>query len=977
MRLKNYLSVLLLLLCTITLQAQQGPISINTVDGMTYVEPLSTRSSLIPAVDVDREAPDGRIRASWIKSVPGKGEGFNPEVAAANRSYLEGIVPSRGVDFSFTAAFTSSSPTDPSGAIGPNHYFAVFNTGFRIFEKDGTPLTGQLSPLNIFPASGCCDLTVSYDNAADRWVVSFLGGGVQVAVSDGPDPVNDGWFVYNISTVNDYQKLSIWSDGYYITDNNSIASRRVYAMERDAMLAGDPTAQIIEFPLPGIATNGFYSPQAFNVSNADLPATGSAPIVFLQDDAFSGVDPGNDHVGLWEIDVNWASPGSSTVSDKIEIPLDPFTSVFDGGSFSNLPQPGGGAVIDAIQSTIMNQAQFRKFPTHNSAVFNFVEDADPSAGKLAAIRWVELRQDSDGMPWTLFQEGTYIAPDGKHAWMGSMIMDGQGNIGMGYMGMSGPTTPTTVRVSSFFTGRLSSDPAGTMSIAETLIEPGTGNLPNFRAGDYSKIDVDPSDDLTFYFNNEQVISGGRANVVGVFKIGSEFDNDTGVIAINQPSDGTLSSTETVEVVVRNFGLVAQSDIPVSFSVDGGAAINEVVAGPIAPGTNEVYTFTATADLGVLGTTYSITASTNLVGDEFPDNDAFTKDVTFLQPIDVGVTSLDAPTSGTGLGATEAVTVTITNFGGETQTTIPVSYAIDGGAPISETYTGSIATGETDTYTFTATADLSALGSYEFVVGTALAGDSDTSNDAITVDVENTTCQPEGNCEGFNDGVTMLQLADQDIMVECSSSGYADNTDITFNFMLEDNPFDGVLQMGWPDSSYAMWIDWNDNFVFEPTEIVESGSVPNADTDFPFNIDFGVFPGLTTGEHLMRVRGEDTDGGGNVLDPCDDLQFGRTNDFTANVTGVLGVEEQAIADSDMIISSTDNNVFDIALNNTRIEGALNIQVHNIMGQKILSNMIENQGGSFNYTLDMSYVASGVYLVRVGNAKYGKVKRIIVQ
>ena len=105
MRLKNYLSVLLLLLCTITLQAQQGPISINTVDGMTYVEPLSTRSSLIPAVDVDREAPDGRIRASWIKSVPGKGEGFNPEVAAANRSYLEGIVPSRGVDFSFTAAF--------------------------------------------------------------------------------------------------------------------------------------------------------------------------------------------------------------------------------------------------------------------------------------------------------------------------------------------------------------------------------------------------------------------------------------------------------------------------------------------------------------------------------------------------------------------------------------------------------------------------------------------------------------------------------------------------------------------------------------------------------------------------------------------------------------------------------------------------------------------------------------------------------
>ena len=32
------------------------------------------------------------------------------------------------------------------------------------------------------------------------------------------------------------------------------------------------------------------------------------------------------------------------------------------------------------------------------------------------------------MPWTLYQEGTYTAPDGRHAWMGSLIMDANGNI---------------------------------------------------------------------------------------------------------------------------------------------------------------------------------------------------------------------------------------------------------------------------------------------------------------------------------------------------------------------------------------------------------------------------------------------------------------------------------------------------------------------------------------------------------------------
>jgi len=35
------------------------------------------------------------------------------------------------------------------------------------------------------------------------------------------------------------------------------------------------------------------------------------------------------------------------------------------------------------------------------------------------------------------------------------------------------------------------------------------------------------------------------------------------------------------------------------------------------------------------------------------------------------------------------------------------------------------------------------------------------------------------------------------------------------------------------------------------------------------------------------------------------------------------------------------------------------------------------GTFNYDLDMSYVAKGVYLVKVGNSSFGKVQKIIVE
>ena len=453
------------LIFNVQAQEKTNATYVGTVGSVEHVPSIASQTDLAPARVKEQVMQDGRASRNLI--IPGKDPQIEDDYFKRNPDKMEQVLSGRAPTLVFDAAQSSSQPTDPSIGVGPNHAVVVFNTGFRIFDKSGNPLTGQISPNpTIFPNGGCCDLTISYDNAADRWVMTFLGNGAQIAISDGPDPVNDGWYVYTIPQINDYQKLSVWSDGYYMTDNTS-ATNKIYAMERTKMLAGDPTAQIIGFPLPGIVTSGFYSPQALNVTNDNLPAAGGLPIVYLQDDAWSGVS--QDHVKLWTVDVNWASPGSSTISAPVELTTTPFISVFDGGSFSNLAQPGGGADIDALQATIMNQAQFRKFGGHNSAVFNFVVDTDASGGELAGIRWFELRQPGDGQPWSIYQEGTYTSPDGKHAWHASMMMDVQGNIGMGYTAMAGPTTPdpTTKRVSSYYTGRYASDFA--MAIIAKLI----------------------------------------------------------------------------------------------------------------------------------------------------------------------------------------------------------------------------------------------------------------------------------------------------------------------------------------------------------------------------------------------------------------------------------------------------------------------------------------------------------------------------
>ncbi|MBT0607277.1 GEVED domain-containing protein [Aequorivita echinoideorum] len=968
---KTKFTFLFFFLTFVGLQAQEKTKAtyVGKIGSVVHVPSIASQNNLQPARVKEAVMQDGRASKNLI--VPGKDSQTEDDYFVRNPNALEQKIDGKAPTLVFDAAASSSQPTDPSIGVGPNHAVVVFNTGFRIFDKSGNPLTGQLSPNpTIFPNGGCCDLTISYDNAADRFVMSFLGNGAQIAVSDGPDPLNDGWYVYTIPQINDYQKLSVWSDGYYMTDNTG-STNKIYAMERDKMLTGDPSAQIIGFPLPGIVTSGFYSPQALNVTNDNLPATGSLPIVYLQDDAWTGVS--QDHVKLWTVDVDWATPGNSTISAPIELITTPFISVFDGGSFSNLAQPGGGADIDALQATVMNQAQFRKYSGHNSGVFNFVVDTDASNGELAGVRWFEIRQPADGQPWSIYQEGTYTSPNGKHAWHASMMMDVQGNIGMGYTAMAGPTTanPTNFRVSSYYTGRFANDPLNTMTVAEELIAAGNQNIPGLRYGDYSKIDLDPSNDKSFWFINEYMNSG-RKDVVGVFQIAPNFNNDVGVVSIDSPVTGTLSNAETVTVTIFNYGQNSASNFPVTFQVDGGAVITETFTGTIPSATTAQYTFTATANLNNVGQTYSIFSETNLVGDEDTGNDGTTETVTFLEPNDIGVTAITAPNSGTNLSAAESIVVTITNFGGEPQSNFDVSYDLEG-TVVTEVVSGPLAANSSTTYTFTQTGDFSAFGNYDLTAYTSLPNDSDTSNDSTSKVVTNQNCQPVGDCS-LGDGLRLVQLTDINNPSECE--GYADFTD-QVAVLEPGTTYDLTLTTEYGDQHVRVWVDFNDDFLFTNDEIVVADYViapGQGGGSYTETTDFVVPADATLGQHLMRVK---TNWNAAVPDDaCEETTYGETEDYTAQI-GVLTAGENNLDESEFTVLSLGNNIFDVNLNTTTFSEDLILTVYNTLGQRLLFRKIENSGDGYHYKLDMGYVSTGVYLIRLGNKTTGKIKRIIVE
>ena len=948
--------------------------STGLISNPIYVPSIAQqiKNGTFKAINQNAPHKEGRPKRMGTNiTVPGKGlpKGNDPLV---NLQKLSTKISTKAPILIFDADISQATPSDPTGAVGPNHYLSGWNSAFRIFDKSGNPLIDEASLSTIFPGNTLGDPIILYDAVADRFIITEFDdnpNGFNMAISVGPDPINDGWHVYTTGFETgefpDYTKFSIWSDGYYVTANTSGANK-VFVVEREQMLLGN-AAQFVGLPLTGITTNGFYSPQVFNVGNQNMPTNGNATVVYMQDDAWAGVD--SDHLKLWTINVNWSDTANSTISSPIEIATSAFTSVFDNGSFSNLTQPSGPD-IDAMQATIMNQAQFRKFPAHNSAVFNFVVDTDGGVNELAGIRWFELRQASNGAPWTIHQEGTYVSPyNEKHAFAASMAMDVQGNIGMGYT-----TVSDSENIAIYYTGRYANDALGTMTIDEELIAQGSAANPNSRYADYTHLTIDPIDDKTFwhiaeYFNSNQ------SDVVGVFKIAPNYNNDVGVISIDSPISGILTNSETVTVSIFNYGVNAASNFDISYQIDSGTIITETYTGTIASSSSTQIVFNTSADLSTIGQTYSITAKTAMSGDEDTNNDSITQEVRHLNANDIGITAINNPTSGNGLTATEVIKVTINNFGGAEQSNFNVSYNLDG-TIVTEDVTGPLASNSSMFYTFTQTGDFSTIRDYNLSGYTSLSGDSDTTNDATSVIISHVGCTPVGDCS-WSDGFTSFTLGGiSNLSIPCGT-GYDDFTSMSTDLDRTVGSFTIVGQTGWSDENASIFIDFNDNGVFESDELVIDNQAFNGtdtDTDFNFDLDSNT----PLGQHILRARAQDGGTDGVLNDPCDDLQWGATHDYTVNVTDpTVGVDDHMFGGNNLVVIESGDNVFDVSFETTAYFDDLIISVYNTLGQRLVFHRLKNNNGTYSYNLDLSYTVTGVYLIRLGNKNIGKVKRIIVK
>lgn len=513
-------------------------------------------------------------------------QGFDPL-----RQTLSGTSPSplpllsfEGVSNADNIAQTGSQPIPPDteGDVGLLYYIQMNNKTFEIFDKaTGATVFGP-RPNNLLWAGlgGICetrndgDPIVLYDHAAGRWLFSqfategSLGsdGHQCIAVSTTADPLGTYYqydFIVSPGAFNDYPKIGLWHDAYYMSTNEfshrdgtsqnpvQCLGAAAAAFQRDALLAGSPNAFFVKFgPLaPCDAPEYFFSMQPFHWEGPTPPMAG-APGLFVMsfDDEIWGTGNNPDGYRLWELDVNWTNPLLSTLTSLGQVDTTEFDGNFCNFSRDCIPQPNTSQGLHAIGHFTMYRAAYRNAGGHQALLVNHAVDLD--GVNLAGIRWAELR--NIGGSWFLHQTGTYGPDDGENRWMGSLAMDGDGNIALGYSVSSASTFPSVRYVT-----RRDGDPAGMMTGAEVELIAGGGSQTSNsnRWGDYSTMSIDPADDCTFWYTQEYYAATserGWQTRIGAFRFA-----DCGVS--NQPPEP------------EDDFFVTEMDVPLIFSTQEALA----------------------------------------------------------------------------------------------------------------------------------------------------------------------------------------------------------------------------------------------------------------------------------------------------------------------------------------------------------------------------------------------------------------------
>ncbi len=471
-----------------------NPVTVNLADLPVggFNPNLQGNMEALPLTNRSSEASLSALKAEALLLEPGQGVQI-----AESGSDLNAPVP--GLSFDSLDATECCGggvnvPPDPEMSAGPNHLIAVVNVAFEIYDKTGTSLVGPTTLASFFAAlgGGCAsfpfDPNTVYDEESDRWIIAADGAGTTycIAVSQTPDPTGS-YYLYGIPAqpvggeFHNYPHTGV-GDSYIVVGANQIGGAvpggfegRVWALDKADMYAGNPVT-----PVTASTGGTGRTPQPLHLhgyNQGTWPAYG-ATHYFITDPADGCT------LSVWQWDIP-AAPGIVSTFD-----LCAATGVAAGQPV-DWPQLGG----NDIQA---NDLLMRGFEYRNGS--GWVADSvscNPGGGTVDCVRWDEI--DLTASPPALVQAGVY-ASNSEYRTFPDLAVNQCGDMAVGYSKGTSTSYP-----SIWYTGRVSSDPPGTLQ-AESLLKVGevtysAFDSPPHRWGDYTGMTIDP-DGATFWYMGE-------------------------------------------------------------------------------------------------------------------------------------------------------------------------------------------------------------------------------------------------------------------------------------------------------------------------------------------------------------------------------------------------------------------------------------------------------------------------------------------
>jgi uncharacterized repeat protein (TIGR01451 family) len=492
--------------------------------------------------------------------------------------------------------------SDTSGAAGPNNYMQAVNFCVTIYDKIGKvalgpfPTTTFWNAFSFAPcAGGLSDEVVMYDHDAQRWFASKFARIPNndanktfqwyqcFAISTTANPTGQYYryaFFIDPSEFDDYPKFGIWPDGYYMTaDRNKLFSGKgvfVAAFERSKMLTGQAAQGIVT----KIDNSGLRAGMLPADWDGKTPPPTSSPNYLVR-----FLDPNigwpTSTVEVWAFHVDWLN-GTGNLMLAASLTPDDFSTnlcdVLNNQNFQScIPQPGTSQGLDPqAGGRPMFRLAYRNLGDREALTFDHTVEVGDFQNH-AGIRWYELRKGGQN-PWSIYQQGTF-APDADHRWMGSIAMDRQGNMAMGYNVSSSSVFPS-IRIA----GRLVSDPLGAMA-EEATLQAGSGSeTATTEWADYSQTTLDPLDDCTFWYTGTfQPVTGNQNNqYTWATKIGSfRFPScvaDLSVTKSRSPSGAIAAGTDvSYTIMVGNNGPSDAGNVTLTDAVPIGTSFASLSA----------------------------------------------------------------------------------------------------------------------------------------------------------------------------------------------------------------------------------------------------------------------------------------------------------------------------------------------------------------------------------------------------------------